>query len=122
MEDVSRDTYQDRLKNVMTDTNRTTSFNIYLINKIQVTSLYNIIRRATDTLNKYRYTNEFMDKKNLRRDLATTLLINLLGGTLVEELDTELKPNILLVVTRMTTSEFPIQYSKLLLLHNSFLV
>ena len=122
MEDVSRDTYQDRLKNVMTDTNRTTSFNIYLINKIQVTSLYNIIRRATDTLNKYRYTNEFMDKKNLRRDLATTLLINLLGRTLVEELDTELKPNILLVVTRMTTSEFPIQYSKLLLLHNSFLV
>ena len=84
MGDVTRDTYQGRLKNFMTDTNRTTSFNIYLINKIQVTSFYNTIRRATDTLSKYRYTNEFMDKKNLRRDLATTLLRNLLGGTLVQ--------------------------------------
>ena len=35
MEDVSRDTYQDRLANFTIDTNRTPSINIYLINKIK---------------------------------------------------------------------------------------
>ena len=59
MEDVGRDTYQDRLANFTADTNRTPSINIYLINKIKVTSFYNTIRRATDALSKYRYTNEF---------------------------------------------------------------
>ena len=83
MQDVSRDTYQDRLVNFTTDTNRTPRINIYLISKIKVTSFYNTIRRATDALSKYRYTNEFTNKKNLQRDLATTLLINLLDGTLV---------------------------------------
>ena len=54
MEEVSRDTYQDRLTNFTTDTNITPSTNIYLINKIKVTSFYNMIRRAMDTLSKYR--------------------------------------------------------------------
>ena len=59
MEYVSRDTYQDRLANFTTDTNKAPSINNYLINKIKVTSLYNTIRRATDSLIKHRYTNEF---------------------------------------------------------------
>ena len=46
IKDVSRDTYQDRLANFTTDTNRTPSINIYLINKIKVTSFYNPIRRV----------------------------------------------------------------------------
>ena len=35
MEDVSRDTYRDKLANFTTDTNRAPSINIYLINKIK---------------------------------------------------------------------------------------
>ena len=53
---------QDRLTNFTTDTNRTPTINIYLINKIEVTSFYNTIRRATDVLSKYRYTNKFTNK------------------------------------------------------------
>ena len=84
MEDVSRDTYQDRLANFTTDTNRTPSINIYLINKIKVTSFYNTIRTAR-TLWAYIGTlTNLRIKTNLRSDLATTLLINLLDGTLVQ--------------------------------------
>ena len=59
MQYVSRDTYQDRLANFTTDTNRVPSINNYLINKIKVPSFYNTIRRATDALSKHRYTKEF---------------------------------------------------------------
>ena len=66
MEDVSRDTYQDRLANFTTDTNRTPSINICLINGSK-SSFYNTIRRAKDTLSKHRYTNEFMNKNKFTK-------------------------------------------------------
>ena len=72
MEDVSRDTYQDRLSNFMTDTNRTPSINIYLINKIKVTSFCNMIR-AMDALSKYRYTNEFTNKNKLTKRFSNNI-------------------------------------------------
>ena len=73
MEDVSRDTYQDRLSNFMTDINRTPSINIYLINKIKVTSFCNMIRRAMDALSKYRYTNEFTNKNKFTKRFTNNI-------------------------------------------------
>ena len=58
MKYVSRDIYQDKLANFLTDTNRAPSINNYLINKIKVIP-YNSIRRATNALGKHSYTKEF---------------------------------------------------------------
>ena len=84
MKYVSRDTYQDRLANFTTDTNRAPIINNYLINKIKVTHFYNTIRRATDTLSKHTHITNLRTQTNLRRDLPTALLINLLARTLVQ--------------------------------------
>ena len=84
MQYISRDTYQDRLANFTSNTNRASSINNYLVNKIKVISFYNKLRRAMEALSKRRYTNNLRTETHLRRDLATTLLINLLDGTLVQ--------------------------------------
>ena len=84
IEDISRDTYEDRLVNFTTDTNSTQSINIYHINKIKFTSFYNTIRRAIDALSNIGTLTNLQTKTNLQRDLATALLINLLDGTLVQ--------------------------------------
>ena len=88
MEYVDRDTYQDRLANFKTDNNIMFSINIYLINKIKVTSFYNMIKRATNALCKDRctidftninkYTKGFSNKityKFTRWDFSTTINI-----------------------------------------------
>ena len=59
MEYVTRGTYQDRLANFMTDTNRVPSINNYLNSHMKVTSFNNMIRRAVDALSKHKYTNAF---------------------------------------------------------------
>ena len=73
MEYASRDTYQDRLANFMTDTNRAPSINNYLINKIKVTSCYNTIKRATDPLSKHRYTNEFINTNKFTKRFSNNV-------------------------------------------------
>ena len=86
MEYVSKDTYQNRIANFTTDTNRAPSINnYYLINKIKVTSFYNTIRSATVMLWADIGTRtNLRTQTNLRTDLATTFWINLLDRTLVQ--------------------------------------
>ena len=62
-----------QLANFTTGTNRTPSINIYLINKIKVTSFYNTIRRATDASSNYRYTNEFMNKNKFTKRFSNNI-------------------------------------------------
>ena len=81
---VSRDTYQDRLANFTTDTNRALIINNYLINKIKFTHFYNMIKRAIDALSKHTHITNLRTQTNLRKDLPTVLLINLLDETLVQ--------------------------------------
>ena len=59
MENLSRDTLEDKLANFATDTNRVPSINNYLIKKIKVTPIYNMIRRTVNSLSKHRGTNKF---------------------------------------------------------------
>ena len=73
MKDISRDTYHGRLAIFTTDTNRTPSINIYLINKSKVTLFYSTIRRATDALSKHRYTNEFANKNKFTRRFSKSI-------------------------------------------------
>ena len=64
---------QGRLANFATDTSRTPSINIYLINKIKVTSFYNTIRRATVALSKHRYTNEFTNTHKFTKRFSNNI-------------------------------------------------
>ena len=74
MEYVRKDTYQDRLANFMTDTNRAPSVNNYLINKIKVTSFNSTIRRATDALSKHRYTNKFANTNKFTTRFSNNII------------------------------------------------
>ena len=67
------DTYQDRLANFTTDTNRPPSINNYLINKIKVTSFYNTIRRAADDFKKHKYTNEFTNANKFTKRFSNNI-------------------------------------------------
>ena len=58
MEDVSRNTCQDRLTNFTADTNRTPN---------------NTIIRATGVLSKYRYTNEFTNKNKFTKRFSINI-------------------------------------------------
>ena len=49
---------------------------IYLIDKIKVTSFYNTIRRATDDLNKHRYTNKFTNSNKFTRRFSNNITDN----------------------------------------------
>ena len=49
---------------------------IYLIDKIKVTSFYNRIRRATDDLNKHRYTNKFTNSNKFTRRFSNNITDN----------------------------------------------
>ena len=54
-------------------TERLVSIFIYLIDKIKVTSFYNTLRRATDDLNKHRYTNKFTNSNKFTRRFSNNI-------------------------------------------------
>ena len=57
-------------------TERLVSIFIYLIDKIKVTSFYNTLRRATDDLNKHRYTNKFTNSNKFTRRFSNNITDN----------------------------------------------
>ena len=54
-------------------TERLVSIFIYLIDKIKVTSFYNTLRRATDDLNKHRYTSKFTNSNKVTRRFSNNI-------------------------------------------------